>query len=495
MAKAIVQAVQQQDPPGRFLEMAQKDSGMWKQITYKRAVDKTSQALREKEPPAGSSGAKDVMPVPDPAAQSEAVAAAVAASARKGKKSDGDLSELTKATLKQAGLDPGDGHQISKRKAPQSQSEYAKHSWWNRGADNNASNQAHKRMKMEQFDSNPPPPEPLEVRQSSLFRFMRGTSIFGLRNTGQNQQPQQQRSQSGFFSFSGGGNNSGNMRMNTNLRNPGDMITAEAAHFGSSMNNLQNNNQFGMPQLQNFNSGFDPLPLSGGNPQQAQFNNSNLSANFQFNQQQMQQHQMQMHQQMQQMQMQQRQMRQHKAMYGNNNSQNANNDQFGMEELPRMGLIPSGTVSNGSQPFASSMPQENGSPMPPPTNRMTTQVSDWLTSFWPLGKEAQQEQNQSPPPPPPPPPPPTGNNLERSISSTLFNLARSPSNFLTSLKSGVSSMFAGEVAEESPEPSGEPFDVATSSNASLGTVPQRDSLLDDYEETPLETRLRSVTSR
>jgi hypothetical protein len=46
VAKAIVQAVQQQTPPGRFLELADKKTQTWRQITYKRSVDKTSQALR-----------------------------------------------------------------------------------------------------------------------------------------------------------------------------------------------------------------------------------------------------------------------------------------------------------------------------------------------------------------------------------------------------------------------------------------------------------------
>ena len=56
VAKAIVQAVQQQDPPGRFLEVADKEAKTWKQIPYKRCVDKTSQALREREQPDKADG-------------------------------------------------------------------------------------------------------------------------------------------------------------------------------------------------------------------------------------------------------------------------------------------------------------------------------------------------------------------------------------------------------------------------------------------------------
>ena len=46
IAKAIVQAVEQQG--GRFLEK-EKQTGKWQRIEYKRAVDKTSQGLRERE--------------------------------------------------------------------------------------------------------------------------------------------------------------------------------------------------------------------------------------------------------------------------------------------------------------------------------------------------------------------------------------------------------------------------------------------------------------
>lgn len=48
VSKAIVQAVHSQSPPGRFLER-HKTTGLWHPVAYKRAVDKTSQALREKE--------------------------------------------------------------------------------------------------------------------------------------------------------------------------------------------------------------------------------------------------------------------------------------------------------------------------------------------------------------------------------------------------------------------------------------------------------------
>lgn len=57
VAKAIVQAVQrnQRNPPGRFLEKTKTDDGSisstWTPINYKSAVEKASQALREKVTP------------------------------------------------------------------------------------------------------------------------------------------------------------------------------------------------------------------------------------------------------------------------------------------------------------------------------------------------------------------------------------------------------------------------------------------------------------
>ena len=55
VAKAIVQAIQEQDPPGRFIKLREydgdgkRDSKEWESITYAQAVHKTSQALREKD--------------------------------------------------------------------------------------------------------------------------------------------------------------------------------------------------------------------------------------------------------------------------------------------------------------------------------------------------------------------------------------------------------------------------------------------------------------
>jgi len=50
VAKAIVQAVQHQDPQGDFIKLYDAGDNLWKPVPYPQAVIKTSQALREKEP-------------------------------------------------------------------------------------------------------------------------------------------------------------------------------------------------------------------------------------------------------------------------------------------------------------------------------------------------------------------------------------------------------------------------------------------------------------
>jgi hypothetical protein len=54
VSKAIVQAVEQQG--GRFLERCAGKSGFWYPVPYKRAVDKTSQGLRERDREDGNDG-------------------------------------------------------------------------------------------------------------------------------------------------------------------------------------------------------------------------------------------------------------------------------------------------------------------------------------------------------------------------------------------------------------------------------------------------------
>ena len=501
MAKAIVQAVQQQEPPGRFLELADKDSGTWKQITYKRSVDKTSQALREKDQP----GEKIIIPViieSNPTVTNEVAQLAAAVAAKKSTKKSTDLSDLAKSTLRQAGLDEGaarKGNAASsayiqhhhqpyaaqqldmdrKRKAQESAPGMMKPSWRRQGVatppslpvggysgHNNmpqpqvgdgpsAYGQSSKRMKTGIEDPSPLPPEPLEARQSSLFRFLNGSGIFGktegdqqMTNPNQMDALRNRRS-SGFFSFTGGSRNS---YIGSQMPNPSDLISMEAAAFegdhvmGGTGLPLNSQQSIGLSNL-------DPLPVNGGN------NGKSRS-----------------------------------GVYGDDASKNTHRARSVDSETDNASL-------------------EDGV-VPPPMNSLSAQVSDWLTSFWLLNKEqegtpaeqqgAQYQQREQEAPPPPP----TGENLERSVSSTIFNFARSPSQFLNNLKSGVTSIFGGD--DFTPVPVSQFEFTSSNSNVGNNSVPQgnatapmmgtasshaRDSLLDDYEETPLETRLRSVTSR
>ena len=542
VAKAIVQAVQKQEPPGRFLEMFQKESGVWKPITYRRAVDKTSQALREKEVASANNadGSDSIMPAEniEREVSSKDVAAAFAAAQGKGKTDAVRMSDLAQVTLKHAGLHEK-GQEVtpspavirkqssSKRKAQGNSQVVKPSSWFDRGISMDVSNitSTNKRMKtdtlLQDIDDSalPLPPDLLTTRQTSLFNFLSNTSIFGGQPSRRSSQIQPQQSR-----FSSGNN------VSNTLPNPDAMISAEASRFEPRQLPQQqniNNNQFAMQPQPQFQPSFEPVPLpNGSNPQQGNFiNNDNVKNknSFHFNQQ-VQQLQLQQQRMVQQLQQLQRQ-------GGRTNANNSNDDPFGMEEVPTEGLFPSGMDnSQAFQPVAASASHDfDAAAVPPPVNRMTTQVSGWLTSFWPVGKDGQQgQQEQQPPPPPPgenlersisstlfnfarrpfgqqeqqqpppPPPPPPGNNLERSISSTLFNMARSPSQFLTNFKSGVTSMFAvdqSQPARMATSSFGPPAVPPPPAGTTMGMGTSGSSLLDDYEETPMETRLRTVSSK
>ena len=546
VAKAIVQAVQQQEPAGRFLECADRNEGLWKQISYKRAVDKTSQALREKDLPVGKGGVPSASGAAGgggKVAGTDNVAAAVLAkkaASRKGNKKDQDLSDLAQATLKTAGFiaDQGGSQRKvtpasailpppavnlgnnKKRKPPPQKPDFVKPNWWGGGGgggpapDQSVSNvnmgRAQKRVKTEEIA--PPPLEPLQTRQSSLFRFLSNTSIFGGGSDQQQQQQQQQRQQS----F--GGNFFGTRQQSMGMM-PGP--TNQPLQMGSSTFLL------------------DPLPIGGNNnstaamrQQQHQKQNSGVGPQPQQVQQ-MQERMIQMQQHMQQqMQMQMEQLRQRQLQQrtgggggGSSNVMLNDNTKNPLRSALRSSLVNNNSSNGGMDHAQANYPNSNNAiggdlaaaaaaarqgssgndnvAVAPPANKLTSQVSDWLTSFFPLGKDANEEQQL---------PPPAADNLQRSVSSTLINFARSPSQFLTSLRTGVSSMFGdptkndnnGNGTDDDLNPV--PLDVvggvgssggdgdSKPSAAVLGTESRGDSLLDDYEETPLETRLRTGVS-
>ncbi len=489
VAKAIVQAVQQQDPPGRFLEVADKHSKTWKQIPYKRCVDKTSQALREREQPE-KADVEETTSIPQDQIDSEAAKLAAQAAAQKQKYKDANLHDLAKAALRQAGLEKEDGRQGErhwgrdemdrKRKAIQLEGNN-KPPWWRPGIPNMSGNgnymqnvdrdshrhwtgnglsPSNKRSKAD-FDEAPLPPDTLG-RQSSLFRFLSGSRIFGKNNaddpenTNQMEATRNQQTP-GFFPFAGGTNSSAYSSTygQQSLPNPSDLISLEATAFEAN-NSVTAGPSFTMNVQQ-------PLPFQNYNPTTV---NGGITTMNQYGARVMYQQQ----------------------FYEDTRKPPATKENYSvLEELPNTGLIP---PSMGYEQPASYSHTHNEISPPPPANRISTQVSDWLTSFWPLGKE-QDNRPQEPAPPPPP-----SDGLERSISSTIINLARSPSQFLTALKSGVTSIvFGGDAFAPIPiNQSTSQVQVERSSNVSENGSTRRDSLLDDYEETPMEARLRTVTS-
>lgn len=469
VAKAVVKAVQGQDPPGRYLE-ADKPSGGWKEIPYKRALDKTSQALREREP--------------NPTQENEgfsATAREAAASASKNASLDG----LTKATLEQAGLlddlRQSSGLQTEpitkpapskKRKEPE---QFQKPAWWNQGTSiptatqSNLNNMAAsrgvepilKRQKPQREEEEAPLPlDALQTRQSSFFNFLSNTGIFGSKPA----PPPPPAQSSLMYGYNNG------MQMNNNSQ---QMF----GHMDMGRNNNSNNFAFSQRQQQYYGSGgndqaamlqqpkmharnslvdvFEPIPIGkqeGGNFANNSNNNNKMTLD-----------QMQVRQQMQMIQ---------QNSIGSRRDSAASNNGLGFEEPRKM---------------PANYPQTNNEAVAarPPGAGLKTQLSDWLTSFFPpVGEDDGGA---------PPPPPPGQGDLQRSVSSTLFNMARSPSQFLTSLKSGVTSLFMNDNDASMSMPAPPPG--ALTQNQSFGTRSVKDSLLDDTEDSLLETQLRAFPSR
>ena len=580
VSKAIVQAVQQQDPPGRFLEMSKKDNGLWRPIPYKRAVDKTSQALRERElPTPGEKGKESDSPKPTKAGldvvgkkgppktlEDAGVALAGTEELKPQAAPKGQLPALSTG--------PGSavaGVALESKKRKVEPTQFVKPSWWTKGAPSVGDGVESKRAKHEsreviitkpapvasslagggsddEPDPVPLPTQPLQTRQSSMFRFLSQTGIFGSK---QKQQQQQKPTASmGGFAFT------------SNSSSAGSRGSAPTTNFNAQMQRqaVASNPSFNMQfQQQPQMSGAAGLSGQVGNMamansvQQQQQGQQSFEAQLRASQIALQQQQQQRaslsfkpRQSLRQGSMAEAaavasafdaQMQQQESLLASSNftqqfnarnglsmqqQQNMNGgypmqqqqqqDMFGDMD-PFMDLQPTPLSSRqvGAAQFAQGVPTSAAAPqqsqqqedevVPPPMNRLTTQVSDWLNSFWPLGKEEdprQQAQQQAPKQDDAAPPPPT-TTLEPGISSTLFKLASTPSRLFTNLKSGVTAYFEGSANGPSamaapPPPPSIPGNIPPP--PIIGTAAaRRSSLLDDYEETAQETALRSVTSR
>jgi hypothetical protein len=545
VAKAIVQAIHAQDPPGRFLE---KVGNKWRETPYKKAVEKTSQALRERETDeerqmakrqsiqklttyglktaesikgAGSSdpeGLKQLSEVALKAAGLESSMTTKSSTSSKSRRRP-SASPVSAAEVSASNKDQNTkkkannaGGTTKKRKV----GDFVKPAWWSRGTPmetpqglpvsplaNNSKRPpppplaagntgSHKRMKTnndrEKFDfvteedSDEPLPLPmasLETRQSSMFRFLDMSGIFGSGRSdaaremtmSQIPSPQQQQQeeeeeeeqqvcsslgsmgrrtsayiqQTGMFSFSRNTQPSPTAAATTVSPYPIDHFGNIGSFMGRSEIRQQDVGTDNSNSMNGIDLGaFEPLSI-------------------------------------------------HEAIV-------QHQTQNGMKT---MGLLPSEEQNDR---------QEVEAVVPPPSKGLTSQLSDWVTSFNTSASKQSNDDNNidndtDDTMPEVPPPPGGTESLSRGVSSSIFGLVESPSMFLTTLKAGVSSIFGNPFGTSSsaasppglppssdaaavPPPPGNPYNI-------LGEAPKqtkRDSLLDDVEETPMETKLRNAMS-
>lgn len=157
VSKAIVQAVEQQG--GRFLEHDKK-SGLWYVVPYKRAVDKTSQGLRERDRENEDDDGREM----DPAHVPESF---------QGRYNAGptNLNDLAAVAVAQA-----NGHQPYSQ---WNQNTAAPEGMSKRPLGDSGLSHTSKRVRMDVVPtsvmSEVPQPTTLEARQSSIFRLMKQT--------------------------------------------------------------------------------------------------------------------------------------------------------------------------------------------------------------------------------------------------------------------------------------------------------------------------------
>lgn len=520
VAKAIVQAVEQQN--GRFLER-DKASGDWYTISYKRAVDKTSQGLREKdreldcvdeakkeaykkrENASGLTGRKSKAPTLADMTKGvivRATSSQYALPARQvgsGRPTESSISVPSPKQAKQATQKQKPASRVTlKQQLPLHQNQAAKA----------APQPALNRTGSAGLDFTPLPPT-LQIRQSSMYRNLKGTGL--LPANSQALSPAKNKSKqprpilpkvNNNGSGSAASSRSGSAAMPapaTNTTNVGAILQQQNLLLQQHQQNMLNNNVAQMPQQFNnvtmvptapaavprASSGVVPMVLPYGSPEQWQLPGSNSQA--------------------------------------------------------------------------------------PELTRFTSQVSDWLNSFWPMDGSSGAGRQQSAPqmaslgdeepseeaiaavagrplqqnkpeeaavaveedskpaavdePVVPraakpnkrktsfmPPLPYSGGgggggvaanfeipldgmpatDLEHSVSATLLQLASSP----TKLFSGLTSYFADDLDnEESGTFSKKRRNDGDNINSEVSSKKRhkkRDSLLDDYEETPMEARIRQV---
>jgi len=594
VAKAIVQAVQQQDPPGRFMKLTNGDGttpdSVWKSISYSLAVNKTSQALREKEAVGMkkihmnnvtsksnrnfqqeqqqqnnnsnymsvaekleiANTTKEYIKSKDEMQATESLASltniAIQSATEFGPSTLSSSLEMNvnnaDSTTNNYCLEGGN----QKRKA---RTTVGNPSWWGTGlsqaptnnivtpdissfvnSDNGDRNR--KRTKVQRGGGNvtqrtsidplPLPTQPLEARQSTLYRFLNSTGLFGREKVAAT------ATATGHIHIDStplpDANISQSMSRMTDVGTINNSDRIDARQQGQDL--------FSLNSQQSTSGAFS---FSRPNQQQQQQQSSLPSSQGLMGRMTVGQLREQ-HMQKQQRQRQQQQVQNfvapHLVAKQNDTSDgvaaNGSNhdDEEDMQEMPTTGLLNSNdsAVDTAAQP----------------TKGLTSQVSDWLTSFFPTNTNLKFDEVPRRKRPPPiyddddgvaiPPPPGVAAaatagepSLARNISSTIFGLVESPSLLINSLKSGISSNFwdpfsSSTVSFNSPS---RQFPNASSSQQQhnhhqqqqqqkfggnvlngnncggligypvLGQASEkRGSLLDDVEDTPMEKELRNA---
>jgi hypothetical protein len=363
-------------------------------------------------------------------------------------------------------------------------------------------------------DPLPLPTQPLEERQSTLFRFLNNTGIFGK------------------------GNNNNN---NTTTDNDNDNDNIDPIPL-SVKNISQNVSQLGHDDRSGSGSDGSSSSVQGQGQDDVFSLNSqqSISGMFSFSRPGQQQQRASLLssqgqgpmgrmtvEQLRELQVQKQQQQQVQVQnYAGGGGGGGNAEEEEMQEIPTTGLLTDNNNNDDDDIVAGAAA--------PPTKGLTSQASDWMASFFPATNSKPDGTPRRKLPPInydnnddedgaaiPPPPGGVGGggvygnpSLGRSVSSTIFGLVESPSLLLTSLKSGISSFFgdpfapspAAAVSSSSPMrrfPNNEQQhfggNVVNGNNIGGGLIgnpilgqasERRASLLDDFEDTPMEKQLR-----
>ncbi len=185
MSKAIVQAVEQQG--GRFLDR-DKSNGKWHKVSYKRAVDKTSQGLRERDRDDDASGDDDEENGADPVTVPESFS---------GRNAKVNLNELASVAIQHAnsGVVRAPSATFAGPYNPMMARQSMEAMMSPEMQQQRVMSAALKQQRMAEFndDMNPLPPG-LAMRQSSMFQMLKHVQLLpGVSDIGQaaRQQPGQ----------------------------------------------------------------------------------------------------------------------------------------------------------------------------------------------------------------------------------------------------------------------------------------------------------------